>query len=436
MSNLTSSKSTTLQGEITPPGDKSISHRSLIIASQSIGTSKITGMLLGDDVIATANALREMGVNIEQKNDYWLVNGVGVGGLSKAKKPLDLGNSGTAVRLLMGLVSPYDFDTKFIGDKSLSSRPMMRVITPLENMHINFEYEAGGRLPLTVKGNEDIIPIKYELPVASAQVKSAILLAALNCPGETTVIEKTKTRDHTEKMLSGFGADIKVKEIDGASHITLKGYPELKSIDIVVPSDPSSAAFLVVAALIVPDSEIVVRNVCMNETRTGLFTTLIEMGADIEFLNEKNSAGEKIADLKVKYSKLKAVKVPASRAASMIDEYPILSVAASVAEGETLMQGIGELRVKESDRIKSVANGLKVCGIKFEEGEDWLKVYGCDQVEGGGVVETNHDHRIAMSFLILGMIANKPIEVNNPDMINTSFPDFVNIINDLGGKVG
>jgi 3-phosphoshikimate 1-carboxyvinyltransferase len=432
---LTSSQSSPLTGTVTVPGDKSISHRSLIFASQAIGTSKITGLLEGEDVIATSNALRLMGVDIKREdNGTWVVKGVGVGGLSEAEDVLDLGNAGTGSRLLMGLVSPYNFSTTFTGDASLRSRPMLRVMKPLEEMGVKFESKTGGRLPLTVIGNSDLIPITYELPVASAQVKSAVLLAGLNTRGKTTVIEHQATRDHTELMLKGFGAEVAVKELkDGGREVTITGYPELKAMDVVVPGDPSSAAFLVVAALIIPDSDITIENVCINPLRVGLYDTLVEMGADIEFLNQRICAGEQIADLRVKYSKLKGVKVPAERAPSMIDEYPVLSIAAACASGKTLMQGLEELRVKESDRLQAVVDGLHLCGVTCEAGPDWLEVTGGKIA--GGKIETHMDHRIAMSFLVAGMVAQKPVTVDDGNMINTSFPDFMGLMNRIGGKI-
>jgi 3-phosphoshikimate 1-carboxyvinyltransferase len=436
MKKLQSEKCTSLHGVIQAPGDKSISHRSLIFASQAIGTSRIKGLLEGEDVIATSRALKAMGVDIKKEaNGDWVVKGVGVGGLSEPDSELDLENSGTAVRLLMGLVSPYKFRSKFTGDASLRKRPMSRVMLPLEKMNIRFESQEGGRLPLTVIGSDEIIPISYELPVASAQVKSAILLAGLNCRGKTTVIEPVATRDHTERMLKGFGAEIIVKELEnGGREITLTGYPELKAMDIEVPSDPSSAAFAVVAALIVPDSDVTLKNVCINPLRTGLYDTLIEMGADIKFLNKREQTGELVADLQVKYSRLKGIKVPATRAASMIDEYPILSVAASVADDETLMEGLEELRVKESDRLQAVSDGLTACGVKNATGKDWLKVTG-GEVLGGAEIKTHMDHRIAMSFLILGMVAKNAIIVDDGEIIATSFPRFVELMNGIGGEI-
>jgi 3-phosphoshikimate 1-carboxyvinyltransferase len=434
---LTSSATKSLHGTVTVPGDKSISHRALIFASQAIGTSKIIGLLEGEDVIATSHALLALGVDIAREaSGTWVVKGVGVGGLSESDDVLNLENSGTAVRLLMGLVAPYNFTTNFTGDASLRSRPMLRVMKPLEEMGVQFQAKTGGRLPLAVIGSSDLIPITYELPVASAQVKSAILLAGLNTRGKTTVIEPVATRDHTELMLKGFGAEVEVKELkNGAREITITGYPSLKAMDIDVPGDPSSAAFLTVAALIVPGSDIIIENICINPLRTGLYDTLIEMGGDIEFKNQHIKAGETVADIRVKYSKLKGVEVPDSRAASMIDEYPILSIAAACASGTTLMQGLEELRVKESDRLQVVSDGLKLCGVKHESGPDWLSVKG-GEIAGGSEIKTHMDHRIAMSFLVAGMVSQNPITVDDGSIINTSFPDFAGLMNRVGGKIG
>lgn len=431
---LKSSKSTSLSGKINVPGDKSISHRSLMLSSIAIGTAKITGILEGEDVIATANALRKLGVNIKKENDIWYVDGVGVGGLHEPEAVLDMGNAGTGARLMMGLVSPYNFNTIFTGDASLCKRPMARVTVPLEKMGARFLTRSGNRLPLTVIGSSELIPITYELPVASAQVKSAIILAGINTPGITTVIENEATRDHTELMLRGLGAEITTQEKEGKRHISIKGYPKLKTIDIKVPSDPSSAAFPIVAAIITPDSEITVKNVCMNPNRTGLFITLQEMGADITIFNERVEAGEQVADITARSSKLKGIKVPASRAPSMIDEYPVLSVAASVAEGTTIMEGLAELKVKESNRLQAIADGLVENGVKCEVGEESLTVHG-GKVQGGGLVKTHMDHRIAMSFLIMGMVSENPITVDDGEMINTSFPGFVEIMNKAGTKI-
>lgn len=431
---LKSQKTNSLNGKVKVPGDKSISHRSLMLSSISIGSARIAGMLEGEDVIATANALRAMGVSIKKENDEWHVQGVGVGGLQEPAQVLDMGNAGTGARLMMGLVCSYNFNSVFTGDASLCSRPMGRVTTPLEKMGARFITRSGGRLPLTVIGNPDLIPIIYELPVASAQVKSAIMLAALNTPGETTVIETEATRDHTELMLRGLGAEVNVQEIEGKRHITVKGYPDLKAIDIKVPSDPSSAAFPVVAALITPDSEITIEGMCMNEHRIGLYITLQEMGADITIFNERLEAGDKVADLKVRSSKLKGVKVPASRAPSMIDEYPILAIAASVADGSTIMEGLAELKVKESNRLQAIADGLVANGVKCDVGDESLTVYG-GKVSGGGMVKTHLDHRIAMSFLVLGMVSENGVAVDDGSVMDTSFPDFAVLLNGVGARI-
>jgi 3-phosphoshikimate 1-carboxyvinyltransferase len=428
---LTSSKSSALKGKVNVPGDKSISHRALIISSQAIGTSKITGMLEGEDVIATANALRAMGVGIEKNGDTWLVKGVGVGGLSEPDNFIDMENTGTGCRLLMGLVCTQGINVFLTGDASLRKRPMDRVTIPLTQMGARFVTREKGRLPLVVQGTRDAMPIVYEMPVASAQVKSAVLLAALNTPGTTGIIEKEPTRDHTEKMLKAFGAEISRSK---NNVIMLKGQPELTAQKIVVPGDPSSAAFLVVAALIVPNSQITIQNICINPHRTGLFTTLKEMGADIKFKNKRIEGGEEVADLEVKTSKLKGVKVPAERAPSMIDEYPVLAVAASFASGKTVMQGLKELRVKESDRLKTIYDGLIANGVKAKMGEDSLEVTG-GKVSGGGLVKTHIDHRIAMSFLVMGLAAEKTIAVDDGSPIATSFPNFVELMYDLGAKI-
>lgn len=423
-----------VSGIVNVPGDKSISHRSLMLSAISIGKAKISGLLEGEDVISTASALKALGVTIEKKGDIWEVDGVGVKGLSESDSVLNMGNSGTSVRLMMGLVSPYNFNTVFTGDASLCKRPMGRVIAPLEKMGVRFLSRNNSILPITVVGTDEVVPITYELPVASAQVKSAVLLAGLNTPGVTTVIESETTRDHTELMLRSLGAKIDIEEKEGKRHISVAGGPNLKSIDINVPADPSSAAFLIVAALITPESEITVKNVCINEHRIGLYTTLKEMDADLEFSNERIEAGEKIADITARSSKLKAVVVPAKRAPSMIDEYPILAVAASCANGKTVMEGLAELKVKESNRLQAIADGLQVNGVKHEVGEDSLIVYG-GEVQGGGLVTTHMDHRIAMSFLILGMVSKEAVCVDDSVMINTSFPGFIDLVNGVGGRL-
>lgn len=428
---LSSAKTSALKGSVTVPGDKSISHRSLLIASQAIGVSRITGLLEGEDVLCTANALRKMGVDITKEGNTWVVNGVGVGNLAEPDDVIDMGNTGTGVRLLMGLVCTQGINVFFTGDASLRKRPMDRVTIPLTSFGARFQTRLKGRLPLCVQGTRDAMPVVYEMPVASAQVKSAVLLAALNTPGKTAIIEKEPTRDHSERMLKAFGAEISRSTNDV---ITIKGQPELTAQDIEVPADPSSAAFLVVAALIAPKSELTIKNVCINPHRTGLFVTLKEMGADIKYANKRVVCGEDIADIKVKYSKLKGVKVPAERAPSMIDEYPVLAVAAAVASGKTVMKGLKELRVKESDRLKTIYDGLIANGVKAKMDEDSLEVTG-GKIKGGAIVKTHLDHRIAMSFLVMGMVSENPVSVDDGSPIATSFPGFAELVNKTGGKI-
>ena len=421
------------------PGDKSISHRALMLSSQVLGTTRISGLLEGDDVLNTARALDALGVTINQQGHVWEVRGVGIGGLSESNNVLDLGNSGTSTRLLMGLVAPYPFTTFFTGDDSLRSRPMGRVITPLTQMGARFEARNANKLPLAVIGSTDMLPITYRLPVASAQVKSAILLAGLNTPGKTTVIEPEPTRDHTENMLNYFGIKVEsTKMEDGALAVSLTGQQTTKPADreITVPGDPSSAAFLVVAALICKNSTLNIRNVCINPLRTGLFTTLSEMGAKIELRNERIVAGEKVADMLVSSSHLRGVTVPASRAPSMIDEYPILAVAAAFAEGETVMHGLSELRVKESDRLNAIIAALTKCGVSARAEGDTLIVTGSKEApRGGEIVVTHFDHRIAMAFLVFGMASQQPVTVDDATAINTSFPTFSKLFNTLGANV-
>ncbi len=433
MQPLISRRASSLKGDITVPGDKSISHRALLLSSQVVGTARITGLLEGEDVLHTAACLKEMGVDIrKEKRGIYRVRGVGTGGLDIPNTILDMGNAGTGARLLMGLVATHPFRSVFTGDESLQKRPMRRVMLPLEQMGARFEAAEGGRLPLTVIGAEMPLPMTYALPVASAQVKSAILLAALNTPGKTTVIEKQPTRDHTELMMRYLGMELESED----GRITLTGQPEAKARDIAVPADPSSAAFPAVAALITPGSEIVIRNVCMNPLRTGLYTTLEEMGADITYENAREEAGEMIADIRVKSSALKGVKVPAERAPSMIDEYPILAVAAAFAEGETRMKGLQELKVKESNRLQATADGLKACGVDVESGEDWLCVKGSGKPPNGcGKVVTHYDHRIAMAFLVMGMASREEVIVDDATAINTSFPGFSELMNNLGAGI-
>lgn len=425
-----------LNGTIRVPGDKSISHRALILGGLAVGETAVHGLLEGEDVLATADAMRRFGARVDRGEDaVWRISGVGVGGLGEPADVIDMGNSGTAVRLLMGLAATHPVTTTFTGDASLRSRPMGRVARPLGLMGARIETREGGRLPATVRGTVEALPITYELPVASAQVKSAILLAGLNTAGRTTVIEPVPTRDHTERMLAHFGCAVEIGEQDGKRTVSVTGYPELKGRAIAVPGDPSSAAFFAVAALIVPDSEITIEGVGLNPLRTGLFDTLLEMGAEITVTNRRDEAGEPVGDLVVRSSTLKGVDVPPERAPSMIDEYPILAVAAAVAEGETRMTGIGELRVKESDRIAAMAEGLEACGVRVEELEDGLVVTGGAGVPGGATVTTHLDHRIAMSFLVLGLVSREPVSVDDDAMIATSFPGFAGLLNGLGGQL-
>lgn len=436
---LRSSVTGALAGTIRVPGDKSISHRSLMLGAVAVGETVIHGLLEGEDVLHTAAAMRLLGAQAERGGDgVWRVRGVGLGGLGEPAQVLDMGNSGTAARLLMGLVASHPITCVFTGDASLNKRPMARVTGPLEQMGARFVGRSGGRLPLTVVGSDRTVPITYRLPVASAQVKSAIILCGLNTAGTTTVIEAEPTRDHTELMLRHFGATVTTERLeDGALAVSVVGQPELTGREIVVPGDPSSAAFPAVAALLRPGSEVLLPGVGMNPHRTGLYTTLVEMGADIAFENRRDEAGEPVADLRVKHGPLKGIVVPADRAPSMIDEYPILAAAAACAEGTTVMLGLKELRVKESDRLAMVADGLTKCGVKVEVGaDDSLTVYGTGKPpQGGATVATAMDHRIAMSFLVLGMATAEPVRVDDGAFIETSFPGFVDLMNGLGAKI-
>jgi 3-phosphoshikimate 1-carboxyvinyltransferase len=426
-----------LKGRVRVPGDKSISHRALIFGLLTRGTTEIEGLLEGEDVLATGRACTLLGAKVERLGTgSWRVSGMGVGSLLPPKGVLDFGNAGTGSRLMMGVVAGHGITATFDGDASLRKRPMRRVLDPLAQMGAEVTDQAeGGRLPLTLAGTSDPIPVSYETTVPSAQVKSAVLLAAINSPGTTTVIEKEATRDHTEKMLAHFGADIKV-EPHGAHgrKITLKGRPELQPNKVVVPADPSSAAFPLVAAIIVPGSDIVIEGVMDNPLRTGLVTTLLEMGANIEFLNRRTEGGESCADLRVTTSSLRGVDVPADRAPSMIDEFPVLAVAASFAQGTTRMRGLAELRVKESDRLAAVLDGLVANGVDAEIQGDDLIVHG-GKVAGGGTVATHLDHRIAMSFLVMGLASEKPVTVDDGAMIATSFPAFVPLMAALGAEI-
>lgn len=438
MKPLTSRKSSALTGAARVPGDKSISHRAIMFGALTVGETIISGLLEGEDVLHTAQAMRQLGATIEKGGDgLWRIFGVGIGGLQQPDGDLEMGNSGTSTRLLMGLVGGHPVSAKFTGDASLTKRPMRRVITPLEMMGVTFEAAEGGRLPLIVKGAQDIMPIEYRLPVASAQVKSAILLAGLNARGATTVIEDTPTRDHTENMLRHFGLEVTVENIgNGAMAVSVKGQQEMQPCAVDVPGDPSSAAFPTVAALLSEKSEIRLSRICINPTRDGIYKTLIEMGADIKFEHVKTEAGEKVADIVVKGSALKGVEVPASRVASMIDEFPVLAVAASCANGTTKMTGLEELRVKESDRLLVMAEGLKACGVNLEMGEDSLTIHGTGKPpKGGANITTELDHRIAMSFLVLGSVTAEPVAIDDSSPINTSFPNFVKLMNELGTEI-
>jgi 3-phosphoshikimate 1-carboxyvinyltransferase len=419
------------------PGDKSISHRSLILGALTVGESTITGLLEGEDVLHTADVMRALGARIERTGDQaWRVNGVGIGGFAQPASMLDFGNSGTGVRLAIGAVAGAPVTATFDGDESLRGRPMQRVLDPLQKMGARIVHVAdGGRLPLTLKGAADPIPIVYESPVASAQLKSAVLLAGLAAPGETTVIEAEATRDHTERLLKHFGAKVTSKSHgDHGRRIVLQGQPELEPAQVLVPADPSSAAFPLVAALIVPNSELILDAVMTNPLRTGLLTTLREMGASIEDL-EKRDGGEEIADLRVRTSALKGVDVPAERAPSMIDEYPILAVAASFAEGVTRMRGLKELRVKESDRLAATADMLRVNGVVVEiEGDDMI-VQGKGRPAGGGEVKANMDHRIAMAALMMGLGTENHVRIDDSAFIATSFPGFVELMHSIGADL-
>jgi 3-phosphoshikimate 1-carboxyvinyltransferase len=428
-----------LKGTVTVPGDKSISHRALILGLLTVGETRVTGLLEGEDVLRTADAARALGADVEHLGPgHWRVNGMGIGTLLEPRDTLDFGNAGTGSRLMMGVVGGHPIRARFDGDASLRKRPMGRILTPLRRMGVEvLEAADGDRLPLTIRGAADAIPLEYETPVPSAQIKSAILFCGLNAPGETIVVENEASRDHTEKMLAYFGADI-VSTPHGVHgrRIVLKGRPELAARPIVVPADPSSAAFPIVAALIVPGSEIVVRSVMMNPLRIGLITTLIEMGGDIVELERRVEGGEEVADLRVRHSVLTGVSVPAERAPSMIDEYPVLAVAASFAAGETRMNGLQELRVKESDRLQAVVDGLAANGVTHRiEGDDLIVEGNGLPAIGGGLVATHMDHRIAMSFLVMGLASDKPVGVDDMSFIATSFPDFVGLMTRLGGSL-
>jgi 3-phosphoshikimate 1-carboxyvinyltransferase len=426
-----------LTGTARVPGDKSISHRALILGALSVGETRVSGLLEGEDVLNTAKSMQALGAKVERTGNFaWRVHGVGVAGFAQPASPLDFGNSGTGCRLVMGAVAGCPITAVFDGDASLRSRPMRRVLDPLALMGARVTQEGeGGRLPLTLQGARDPVPIAYRTPVASAQIKSAVLLAGLAAPGVTTVIEQEASRDHTELMLKHFGAEI-ISEPEGrhGRKISLIGEPELHGAAVVVPADPSSAAFPVVAALIVEGSDVILPHVMTNPLRTGLFTTLREMGASIEETEVRRDAGEPMARLRVRASKLRGVEVPPERAPSMIDEYLVLAVAASFAEGTTVMRGLQELRVKESDRLEATAAMLRVNGVKVDIAGDDLIVEGRGHVAGGGLVITHMDHRIAMSALVMGLAADKPVKVDDTGFIATSFPDFIPMMRSLGAE--
>jgi 3-phosphoshikimate 1-carboxyvinyltransferase len=426
-----------LTGKVRVPGDKSISHRALILGALSVGETRISGLLEGEDVLNTAKSMRALGAKVERTAPFaWSVRGVGVAGFAQPATALDFGNSGTGCRLVMGAVAGCPITAVFDGDASLRTRPMRRILDPLELMGAKAgESREGGRLPLTLHGAREPVPILYRTPVASAQIKSAVLLAGLAAPGVTTVIEQEASRDHTELMLKHFGAQIvSTPEGSHGCRIALTGQPELHGADVVVPADPSSASFPIVAALIVEGSDIVFSDVMTNPLRTGLFTTLREMGASIEESEVRGDAGEPMAQLRVRASKLRGVEVPPERAPSMIDEYLVLAVAASFAEGTTIMRGLQELRVKESDRLEATAAMLRVNGVKVEISGDDLIVEGRGHVPGAGLVATHMDHRIAMSALVMGLAADKPVKVDDTAFIATSFPDFIPMMRSLGAE--
>ncbi|MDG5488265.1 3-phosphoshikimate 1-carboxyvinyltransferase [Sphingomonas sp. BGYR3] len=425
-----------LRGTVRVPGDKSISHRSLMFGALAIGRTTVDGLLEGEDVLATAAAMRAMGARIDRGDDgRWTIDGVGVGGLMQPEQALDMGNSGTSTRLLMGLLASHRLTATFVGDASLSKRPMGRVIEPLSAMGAEFTASPGGRLPLTMRGLVPAVPIEYTLPVASAQVKSAILLAGLNTPGITTVIEPVPTRDHSERMLAGFGAELTVEPSPAGRVIRIRGEAELKPQSIVVPGDPSSAAFWLVAASIVPGSDVTVLNVGMNPTRSGIVTALRLMGADIEALAEREVGGEPVADLRVRHAPLSGIEVPPDLAPSMIDEYPVLFVAAAFASGRTIARGAEELRVKESDRIAAMAAALSAIGARVEEVEDGMIIDGTggDPLAGGATITTHLDHRIAMSLSVAAQHCRAPVTLDDAAPVATSYPGFFSTLDALAG---
>jgi 3-phosphoshikimate 1-carboxyvinyltransferase len=427
-----------LSGRADVPGDKSVSHRALILGALAVGETRISGLLEGQDVLDTGRAMQAFGATVERLGPGdWRVAGVGVGGFQEPESVIDHGNSGTGVRLVMGAMATTDITATFTGDASLRERPMGRITDPLALFGAEARGRRGGRLPITLTGARDPIPVQYTTPMPSAQVKSAVLLAGLNAPGETVVIEKEPTRDHTERMLRGFGAEVRSEDTAEGRVITLRGQPELTPQTIAVPRDPSSAAFPVAAALLVEGSEVLLPGIGLNPTRAGIYATLVEMGADIGFEHRREEGGEPVADLRVRFTALKGIEVPPERAASMIDEYPILAALAAAADGATVMRGVKELRVKESDRIDAMARGLESCGVKIEEGNDYLIVHGRGPggVPGGATVASRLDHRIAMAFLCLGLAAKRPIAIDDGATIATSFPRFVELMRGLGATI-
>lgn len=435
---LIARKSGPVTGTIKIPGDKSISHRSLMFGALAQGETMISGLLEGEDVMNTATAMRSLGARIVDDSDgLWRVHGIGVGHLKEPSEILDMGNSGTSTRLLLGIIASHELNAIFTGDNSLIKRPMKRVIEPLSLMGAQFLSREGGRLPLAIKGTASAKAIEYRLPVASAQVKSAILLAGLNAQGTTTVIEGHATRDHSENMLRHFGVEVEINKLSDGEAISVKGGAKLLGCAVDVPGDPSSGAFPAVAACIIPGSEIRMRRVCVNPRRDGIYTTLKEMGADITYVKVETDAGEPVTDIIVRGNgHLKGVDVPAERVPSMIDEFPVLAMAAACADGITRMTNLSELRVKESDRLKMIADGLIACGVKLEMGEDSLTIYGNGKPpRGGALIETALDHRIAMSFLVLGLVTEDPIQIDDGAPIRTSFPNFIDLMNDCGAII-
>ena len=432
---ITVHKSKKLSGFISIPGDKSISHRAIIFGSLCVGKTTVIGLLESEDVQRTIEAVRQLGAKVDKKDGKWEVYGFGVGGFTSPENVIDCGNSGTTCRLIMGAISTTPITAIFVGDKSLSQRPMDRVIEPLSKIGVKCSARDGSFLPITLEGVSNAMPSDCESRVDSAQVKSAILLAGLNSRGTTKYVERTLTRDHTERMLMAFGGKIRTEKNENGYAHYLQGLQELKPQKIMIPSDLSSASFFIATALMVEGSDITIKNICMNETRIGFLKVVNKMGARIEVNNKKTICGELVADLRVKYSRLKGVEVPENLVASMIDEFPILSVLAALAEGKTVMREIGELKVKESDRIFSMAKGLRQCGVDVEFGEDYMIVKGRKEVRGGQMIDTFNDHRIAMSFICLGQVAQRPIKISETISISTSFPGFIEKFKEIGANL-